>query len=125
MEFLAYDKLSVVIIKVTNIVKAMVFAVVMYGCESWTIKKAERQRIDAFKLYWRRLLRVPCTARKTNQLILKETNPKIFIERTDAEAEAPILWPPDVKSWLTEKDPDAGKDWGQEEKGATEDEMVR
>ena len=98
MEFLAYDKLSVVIIKVTNIVKAMVFAVVMYGCESWTIKKAERQRIDAFKLYWRRLLRVPCTARKTNQLILKETNPKIFIERTDAEAEAPILWPPDVKS---------------------------
>ena len=55
----------------------------------------------------------------------KESQPWIFIGRTDAEAEAPILWPPDVKSWLTEKDPDAGKDWGQEEKGATEDEMDR
>ena len=108
MDFLAYDKLSVVIIKVTNIVKAMVFAIVIYGCESWTRKKAEHQRIDAFKLYWRRLLRVLWTARKANQLILKETNPKIFIERTDAEA--PILWPPDVKSRLTGKDPDAGKD---------------
>ena len=108
MEFLAYDKLSVVIIKVTNIVKAMVFAIVMYRCESWTIKKAEHQRIHAFKLYWRGLLRVPWTAKKANQLILKETNPKIFIERTYAEA--PILWPPDVKSRPTGKDPDAGKD---------------
>ena len=96
MEFLAYDKLSVVIIKVTNIVKAMVFAIVMYRCESWTIKKAEHQRIHAFKLYWRGLLRVPWTAKKANQLILKETNPKIFIERTYAEA--PILWPPHAKN---------------------------
>ena len=72
----------------------MVFPVVMYGCESWTIKKAEFRRIDAFELWcWRRLLRVPWTARRSNQSILKE-----IIERTDAEAETPILWPPHVKS---------------------------
>ena len=72
------------------IVKAMVFPVVMYECESWTIKKAEHGRIDAFELWcWRRLLRVPWTARRSNQSILKEIN----IVRTDAEAEAPILWP--------------------------------
>ena len=78
-----------------HLVKAMVFLLVMYGCESWTIRKAERQRIDAFELwYWRRLLRVPWNARRSNQSILKE----ISIGRTDAEAEAPILWPPAAKS---------------------------
>ena len=96
----------------------------MYGCESWTIKKAEH-RIDAFELWcWRRLLRVPWTARRSNQCILKEISPGVFIGRTDVEGEIPILWPADVKSWLIWKDPDAGKDWGQEEKWATEDEMV-
>ena len=92
------------------IVKAMVFPIVMYGCESWTIKKAEHQRIDAFKLWcWRRLLKDPWTARKSNQLILKEINPKyLFMGRTDAEA--PILWLSDAKSQLIGKDPDAGKD---------------
>ena len=76
------------------LVKAMVFSVVMYGCESWTIKKAEHQRIDAFELWcWRRLLRVPWTARRSNQSILK-----VFIGRTDVEAENPILWPTDAKS---------------------------
>ena len=80
------------------LVKAMVFPVVMYGCESWTIKKAECQRIDAFELWcWRRFLRVPWTARRSNQSILKEIS-RVFIGRTDAEAETPILWPPDVKS---------------------------
>ena len=95
------------------------FPVVMYGCESWTIKKAERQRIDAFKLWcWRRLLRVPWTARRSNQSILKEISPGCsFTGQTDVEAETPILWPPDVKNWLIGKDPDAGKDWRQEEKG--------
>ena len=80
-----------------HLVKAMVFPAFMYGCESWTIKKAESWRIDAFELWcWRRLLRVPWTARRSNQSILK--NPSwIFIARTDAEAEAPILWPSDVK----------------------------
>ena len=78
-----------------RLVKAMVFPVEMYGCESWTIKKAEHRRIDAFGLWcWRRLLRVPWTARRSNQSILKEISPG----RTDVEAETPILWPPDAKS---------------------------
>ena len=218
-----------------HLVKAMVFPVVMYGCESWTVKKAERQRIDAFELCcWRRLLRVPWTAKKSNQSILKESspgcllegmmlrlkvqyfgsqckdlthwkrlwcweglragregddkgwggwmasltqwrwvwvnsgswwwtgrpgllrfmglqkvghdwatelnwteldykiklvNPKgnqpwIFTGRTDAANETPVFWPPDMNSWLIEKDPDAGKDWRQKRKRAAEDEMV-
>ena len=108
----------------TNIrlVKAMVFPVVMYRCESWAIKKVECQRIDAFELWcWRRLLRVPWTARRSNQSILKSW---VFIGKTDAEAETPILWPPDAKNWLLGKDPDAGKVWRWEEKGTIEDEMV-
>ena len=65
-----------------RLVKAMAFLVVMYGCESWTIKKAEHQRIDAFELWcWRRLLRVPWTARRSNQSILKEISPKYSLER--------------------------------------------
>ena len=81
-----------------HLVKAIVFPVVMYGCESWIIKKAEHGRIDAFELWcWRRLLRVPCTARRSSQSILKEISPG-FTGRTDAEAETPVLWPPDVKS---------------------------
>ena len=106
-------------------VKAMVFVVVMYRCESRTIKKAEHLRIDAFKLwYWRRLLRVPWTARRSNQSILKEINPEYSLEGLTTEADAPILRPLDMKSRLTGKDPDAGKDCGREEKGTTEDEMV-
>ena len=108
-----------------HLVKAMVFLVVMYRCESWTIKKAEHQRTDAFELWcWRRLLRIPWTARRSNQSILKEISPQYSMERTDVEAETPILWPPDAKNWLLGKHPDAGKDWRQEEKGMTEDEMV-
>ena len=108
-----------------HIGKAMGFPVVMYVCESWTIKKAEHWRIDAFDLWcWKRLLWDPRTARRSNQSILKEINPDWFTGRTDAEAEAAILWPPDVKSQFFGKDPDAGKDWRQEEKGTTEDEMV-
>ena len=82
------------------LVKAMVFPVVMYGCESWTIKKTERRRLDAFELWcWRRLLRDPWTARRSNLLILKEISHEYSLEGlTDAEAETPILWPPDVKS---------------------------
>ena len=78
-------------------VKAMVFPVVMYGCESWTVKKAERQRIDAFELWCWRLLIVPWTARRSNQSILKEIKSWVFIGRTDAKAETPILWPPHAK----------------------------
>ena len=80
-----------------RLVKAMVFPVVMYGCECWTIKKAARQRIDAFELWcWRRLLKVPWNVRTSNQSILKEINPEYSLEGPN-EAEAPILWPLDVK----------------------------
>ena len=83
-----------------RLVKAIVFPVVMYGCENWTIKKAECRRIEAFKLWcWRRLLRVPWTARRSNQFILNEISPGcLFIGRTDVEAETPILWPLHAKS---------------------------
>ena len=99
-------------------VKAMVFPVVMHGCESWTIRKAEHQTSDAFELWcWRRPL--DCKIKPVNS---KGHQSWIFLGRTDAET--PILWPPDAKNWLIWKDPDAGKDWRQEEKGMTEDEMV-
>ena len=89
------------------------------------MKKAECQKIDAFELYcWRRLLRVPWTARRSNQFIVKETSPGCSFLRTDAEAEASILWPPDAKSRFIGKDSNAGNNWGQEKKRATEDELV-
>ena len=106
-------------------VKAMIFLVVMYRCESWTIKKAEHQRIDAFELWcWKRLLRVPWTVRRSNQSILKEISPEYSLEGLMLKFKLPILCPPDVKSWLIGKGPDAGKDWRQEEKGTKEDDMV-
>ena len=96
----------------------MVFPVAMYGCESWTIKKAEHWRIDALELWcWKRLLRVLWTARRPNQSNPKGNKPWIFIGRTDAKTEAQILWLPYVKNWLTGKDPDAGKDWRGEGRG--------
>ena len=80
------------------LVKAMVCPVVMYGCESWTIKKADCQSIDAFELWcWRRLLRVPWTERRSNQSILREDQSWVFFGRTDVESETPILWSPDAK----------------------------
>ena len=105
------------------LVKAMVFPVVMCGCESWTIKKAEHWRIDAFELWcWRRLLS-PLDCKEIQPVHPKGDQSWVFIGRTDVEAETPILWPSDAKSWLTWKDPNTGKDWGRE-KGMTEDEMV-
>ena len=99
------------------LVKAMVFLVI-HGCESWTIKKDECQIIDAFELWcWRRLLRVPWSARRSKQSW-------DFFGRNDAKAEAPVLCTLHAKSWLIGKDSDAGRDWGQEEKGTTEDEMA-
>ena len=139
------------------LVKAMVFPMVIDGYESWTVKKAEHLRIDAFEQWcWRRLLRVPWTARRSNQSVLQEISPIYLLEglvlkktlespldskeiqpvhpkgnqswiligRTNVEAETPVLWPSDAKNWLIWKDPDARKDWGQEEKGTAEDEMV-
>ena len=106
-----------------HLIKAMVFPVVMCWCESWTIKKAECWRIDAFKLWcWRTLLRVPWTTRRSNLSILKEINAKYWLKRLAA---ALILWLPGAKSLLIGKDPDAGNDWRQKEKGAAEDKMAR
>ena len=107
-----------------HLVQTMVFPVVMYGCENWSIKKAEHQRIDAFELWcWRRLLSL-LDFREIQPVHPKGNQSWIFTGRIDAEAEALILWSPDAKSWLIWKDPDAGKEWRQEEKGTTEDEMV-
>ena len=104
-----------------HLVKAMVYPVVMYGCESWTIKKAEHQRIDAFELWcWDKTLESPLDCKEIKPVNLKGNQSWIFIGRT--EAEAPILWLPNVKNWLTGKD--AGKDWRQEEEGTTKYEMV-
>ena len=103
----------------TNIclVKAMVFPVVMYGCESWTIKKTECQRTDAFELWCWKTRESPLDWKEIKSVNLKGNQSWIFIGRTDAEAEAPVLWPPDAKSWLIGRDPDAGRDWRQEERG--------
>ena len=104
------------------LVRVMVFPVVMYGYESWTVKKAERWRIYTSVL--EKTLESPLDCKE-----IKPVNPKgnqfwIFTGRTDAEAETLIHWPPDSKNWLMGKDPDVGQDWGQKEKGMTEDEIV-
>ena len=108
-----------------HLVKAMVFPVVMYGCESWTIKKVEGQRIDAFKLWcWRRLLRVPWTARRSSQFIQKEISPGCSVEglmlKLKLQYFGHLMWRADS----FERTLMAGKDWGPKEKGSTEDEMV-
>ena len=97
----------------------------MYGCESSTIKKAECRRIDEFGLKClRRLLRVPWAARRSNRFILKEISIEYSLEGMMLKLKLPILWPSDAENWLIWKDLDSGKDWRQEEKGMTEDEMV-
>ena len=118
-----------------RLVQATVFPVVMYGCESWTVKKTECQiidafiylfiRIDAFKLWcWRRLLKSPLDCKVIEPVHPNGDRSWVFIGRTDIEAETPILWPPDAKNWLIWKDPDTRKDWRQE-KGMTEGGIVR
>ena len=98
----------------------MVFSVAMYGWESWTMRKAEYRRIDAFELRcWRRLLRVPWTARKSNQCILKEISPEYSLEELTLKLKLQYFG-----HLIQRKDPDAGKDWRKEEKGTTEDDMV-
>ena len=102
----------------------MVFPVVMYGCESWTMKKAEYQRIDLWTVVLENSLESPLDSEEIKPVNPKGNQPWILIGRTYAETEAPIFWPPDAKSQLIGKDFDAGKDWRQEEKGKTEDEMA-
>ena len=106
------------------LVRATVFPVVMYGCESWTVKKAEHRRIDAFELWCWRRLESPLDYKKIQPVHSKGNQSWMFFGRTDAKAETRLLWPPHTKSWLIGKDSDAGRDWGQEEKGMTEDEMA-
>ena len=101
-----------------SIVKAMVFLVVTYGCESWTLKKAEHQKIDAFELW------CPLDWKEIQPVNPNGNQSWILIGRTDAEAETLILWPPDAKNWLIWKDHDAGKDWKWEEKGRQRMKMV-
>ena len=104
--------------KKVHLVKAMVFPVVMYGCDSWTIKEAECWKIDAFELWcWRRLLRVPWTARRSNRSILKEISPGCSLERLMFKAETPILWPPNAKRWLILKTLILGKIEDRRRKG--------
>ena len=106
------------------LIKVMVFPVVMYRCESWTMKKAECWRIDAFELWcWRRTLESPLDCKKIQPVHPKGDQSWVFIGRT-VEVETPILWPPDVKNWLIWKNSDAGNDWRWEETGTSEDEMV-
>ena len=97
---------------------------VMYGCESWTIKKAELQKTDAFELL-EKTLQSPLDFKEIQLVHPKGDQSWVFIGRIDVEAETPKLWPPDAENWLICKDLDAGNDWRQEEKGTTEDEMVR
>ena len=107
-----------------RLVKAMVFPVVMYGCECWTVKKAECRIIDAFELWcWRRLLREPWTARRSNQSILKEISPGISLEGMMLKLKLQYFGHLMRRADSLEKT-DAGRDWGQEEKGTTEDEMA-
>ena len=107
-----------------RLVKAIVFPVVMYGCESWTVKKAECRRTDAFELWcWRRLLRAPWTTRRSNQSILKEISPGISLEGMMLKLKLQYFGHLMQRVDSLEKN-DAGRDWGQEEKGTTEDEMA-
>ena len=109
-----------------HLVKTMVFPVVMYGCENWTIKSLSTEELMLWR-FWtvmlEKTLEIPLDSKEIKPVHPKRNQSWIFIGRTDAEAEATTLWPPDVKSWLTGKDLDAGKDWGQK-KEVTEDEMV-
>ena len=108
-----------------RLVKAMVLPVVMYGWDSWTIKKAKHWRIDNFwTVVLEKTLESPFDCKEVQPVHPKGDQSWVFIGKTDIEAESPIFLPPNVKSWLIWKDPDAGKDWGQEKKGTTEDEMV-
>ena len=116
---------DITLVTKVHLVKAMVFPVVMYRCESWDHKESWVPNNWCFwTMVLEKTLESPLDCKEIQPFHSKGNQSWIFIGRTDAEAEAPILWPPDAKNWLTGKDPDAGKDWRQEEKGTTEDEMV-
>ena len=108
-----------------RLVKAMVFPVVMYGCESWTVKSWAPKNWCFWTVVLEKTLESPLDYKEVQPVHPKGNQSWVFIGGTDAKAETPILWPPHAKSWLIGKDPDARRDWGQEEKGTTEDEMAR
>ena len=109
-----------------RLVKALVFPVVMYGCESWTVKKTEHWRKNwcFWTVVLEKTLESPLGCKEIQPVHSEGDQPWDFFGRNDAEAETPVLWLPHAKSWLIGKDSDAGRDWGQEEKGTTEDEMA-
>ena len=107
-----------------RLVKSMVFPVVMYGCESWTVRKVENQRTEAFELWCWRTLESLLDYREIQPIHSKGDQPWYFFGRNDAKAETPILWAPHSKNWLIERDSDPGRDWGQKEKGTTDDETA-
>ena len=123
---LSYEKPSVLksrditLVTKVHIAKAMNFQVVMYGCEIWTIKKAELKNWCFWTVVLEKTLESALDCKETQPVHPKGNQSWVFTGRTDAEAEAPILWPADAKSWLVRKDLDAGKDWRQEEKRTTE-----
>ena len=106
-----------------HLVKAMVFPVVMYGCESWSIRKLSTKELMLWTVVLEKTLESPLDFKEIQPVYPNGNQSWISIGRTDAEAETPILWPPDVKNWLARKDPDVGKYWRWEEKGTTENEM--
>ena len=120
-----YYKADIILLTKVRIVKAMVFPVVMYECESWTIKKAQRQRTDAFELWWWRRLESPWTSRRSNQSVLKEISPEYPLEGLMLKLKLQYFAHPMQRANSLEKNCDAGKDWEKEEKEVTEDEMVR
>ena len=107
-----------------HLVEAMVFPVVIYGCETWTLKKADHRRSDTFELVLEKTPESPLDCKEIKLFNPKGNQSLIFIGRTDTEAETPVLWLPDAKNWCIGKNPDAGKDWGWEEKGKTENKMM-
>ena len=116
---------DITLLRMVHLVKAMVFPVVMYGYESWTVKKAECQRTDAFELWcWRRLLRVPWTARRSNMSILKEISPGCSLEGLMLKLKLQYLATSCEELTHWQKNPEAERNWGQEEKGMTEKEMA-
>ena len=120
----AIKKQAITLLTKVCIVKTMVFPVVMYGYASWTIKRLSTEELTLWTVVLEKTLESSLN-RKIKPVNPKGNQPWIFIGRTNAEAETPILWPPDVKNWFIWKDPDTGKDWRREEKETTEDEMVR
>ena len=107
-----------------HLVKAMVFPVIMYGCESWTKEGWAPKNWCFWTAVLEQTLESPLNCKEIQPVHPKGDQSWVFFGRTDAEAETPVLWPPDAKNWLIGKDPDAGKDWRWEEKGMTEDEML-